>query len=91
MRKLRAGVWAQVQPVKRLEAPVLGLMEDDQNRQDLAEGQTVGALPAPLAAGQELTLPSRQKNLTEIIHITEDGFKIDHGGSPGGQDDLLKP
>jgi hypothetical protein len=76
----------RVQQIKCLEGAVLGLMEGDQDRQDLAEGQAAGALPAPLAAGQELALPSRQKRLAEIIHITEDSFEIDHGGSPGDQD-----
>jgi hypothetical protein len=38
-----------------------------------------------------LALPSRQKRLADIIDITEHGFNIDHGGSPGDQDGLLKP
>jgi len=50
MGKLASTMLAQMQQVKSLEIAVLRLMEIDQYRHDLAEGQPAGSPPFPFAA-----------------------------------------
>lgn len=72
--KLPPTVPAQMQQVIRLEVAVLGLMELDQNRQDLAEGQPRGPLPLPCTIRQELAMPSREEQSAEIINVAKEVF-----------------
>jgi len=48
-----------MQQVKGLAIAVLGLMEIEEKRHDLPEGQPAGAPPFSFAAGQELAMPGR--------------------------------
>lgn len=60
-----------LQQIKGLEVAVLRLMEINQDRHDFTEGQTTGT---PSLAGtfrQELTMPSGQEDLAELINVTE--------------------
>jgi hypothetical protein len=58
-----------MQQVKSLEIAVLSLMEIDENRHDLPEGQPAGPLPFPFAAGQELAMPGGQEQPAEILDV----------------------
>jgi len=63
-----------MQQVKGFEVALLGLMEIDQNRHDLAEGQPRGTLPLARAAGQELAMPGGQEQPAEIIDVAVQVF-----------------
>ena len=65
---------AQVQQVKGFEIAVLGLMEIDQNRHDLAEGQPRGPPPLARAIGQQLAMPGGQEQPAEIINVAKEVF-----------------
>ncbi len=51
IKKLAAGVSAQMQQIKRLEIAVVELMKSNQDRHDLAERQAAGWLPFALRRG----------------------------------------
>jgi len=72
--KLASAVPTQVPQVKGFEVAVLGLMEIDQNRHDLAKGQSRGSLPLARAVRQELAMPSREKLPAEIIDVAKEVF-----------------
>ena len=72
--KLPPTVPAQMQQVKRLEVAVLGLMEIDQNRHDLAEGQPRGPPALARAVRQEWAMPGREEQPAEIINVAKKLF-----------------
>jgi hypothetical protein len=90
-RKLTAGVSAPMEQIKCLEVTVLRLMKGDQDRHALAERQAAGPLPLALAAGEELAMPRREERPAELINITEQRVKIDHGGSGSNRGHILEP
>jgi len=81
VRELAAQVLADVPEVEVLERAVVGGVEEDQDRHDLAQAHAAGAVAVGLAVLQESASPLRLEGDGELVQVVEQCDDV-HGRPP---------